>query len=52
MRRPLALAERLPQGVMLDASVSWRESDATGRPLWQDGFGGQIALEYRRSISH
>lgn len=50
MRRPLALAERLPQGVMLDASVSWRESDATGRALWQDGFGGQIALEYRRSI--
>ncbi|MDZ7826117.1 MAG: hypothetical protein U5R48_09045 [Gammaproteobacteria bacterium] len=42
MRRPLALAERLPQGVMLDASVSWRESDATGRALWQDGFGGQI----------
>lgn len=50
MRRPLALAEPLPQGVMLDAAVSWRELDATGRALWQDSFGGQIAFEYRRSI--
>lgn len=49
MRRPLRLAEQLPQGVMLDAALSWRDSDAVGRPLWADGLGVQLSLEYRRA---
>lgn len=49
MKRPLTFADRLPQGVVLDASLSWRESDAVGRPLWQDGFGAQVSLEYQRA---
>jgi hypothetical protein len=49
VRRPFGLAERLPQGFLMDASVSWRDSETLGRPLWDDGLAFRLSLEYRRA---
>jgi hypothetical protein len=49
LRRAFGLAERLPQGFLMDASVSWRESETLGRPLWDDGLAFRLSLEYRRA---
>ena len=50
MRQPWLLAEHLPQGFLMDASVSWRQSETVGVPLWDDGLAFSLSLEYRRSV--
>jgi hypothetical protein len=52
VRQPLSLSERLPQGFLMDASLSWRQSEALGLPLWDDGLAFSLSLEYRRNGLH
>jgi hypothetical protein len=46
---PLAFIAELPHAFVMDASLSYRDSDALGRPLWDDGVAFQLSFEYRRA---